>query len=68
MDIKKHRNDIIRIASERVLQDCVLPEAVRNDMELFIEEFEVTESELKSLKIRGVKPADIKETLKRIYK
>ncbi|MBR1700489.1 MAG: hypothetical protein IJ716_00895 [Lachnospiraceae bacterium] len=66
-DVKKHRNDIIRIVSEMVLQKCILPEDVKKDMELFLEEFEVTEAELKSLKIRGVKPADIKETLKSIY-
>ena len=66
-DVKKHRNDIIRIVSEMVLQKCILPEDVKKDMELFLEEFEVTEAELKSLKIRGVKPADIKESLKSIY-
>ncbi len=66
-NIKKHRNDIIRIATEMVLQKCLLPEEVKNDMALFLEEFEVTEEELKNLKIHGVKPADIKETLKRIY-
>ena len=36
-------------------------------MELFLELFEVSEAELKNLKIRGVKPDDIKETLKSIY-
>lgn len=40
---------------------------MRKDMEIFLEEFEISEAELKSLKIRGVKPADIKETLKSIY-
>ena len=51
-----------------VLQKCILPEEVKNDMKLFLEEFEVTETELKNLKIRGVKPADIKETLENIYR
>lgn len=64
---KKHRNDIIRIASEIVLQKCSLPEELKKDMELFLELFEVSEAELKNLKIRGVKPDDIKETLKSIY-
>lgn len=64
---KKHRNDIIRIASEIVLKKCSLPEELKKDMELFLELFEVSEAELKNLKIRGVKPDDIKETLKSIY-
>ena len=63
---KKHRNDIIRIASEIVLKKCSLPEELKKDMELFLELFEVSEAELKNLKIRGVKPDDIKETLKSI--
>ena len=66
-DIKKHRNDIIRIAAEMVLKECILPEEVRRDMEVFINEFDVTEAELKNLKIRGVKPDEIKETLQSIY-
>ena len=66
-DIKKHRNDIIRIVSEMVLEKCVLSDEIRADMEAFIEEFDVTEAELKSLRIRGTKPEIIKETLKSIY-
>lgn len=66
-DIKKHRNDIIRIVSEMVLGECILPDEVKADMEIFIEEFDVTEAELKSLKIRGTKPETIKETLKSLY-
>ena len=60
-------DDIIRIASEIVLKKCSLPEELKKDMELFLELFEVSEAELKNLKIRGVKPDDIKETLKSIY-
>ena len=66
-DIKKHRNDIIRIAAEMILKECILPEEVRRDMAVFINEFDVTEAELKNLKIRGVKPDEIKETLQSIY-
>ena len=66
-DIKKHRNDIIRIVSEMVLEKCVLSDEIRADMEAFIEEFDVTEAELKSLRIRGTKPEIIKDTLKSIY-
>lgn len=66
-DVKKHRNDIIRLASELMMDKCVLPQEIRNDMKLFIEEFSVSEAELKSLKIRGVRPDDIKEVLINIY-
>ena len=66
-DVKKHRNDIIRIVSELPLKKCALPEEVRSDMEAFVEEFDVTEAELKNLKIRGTKPEEIKETLREIY-
>ena len=66
-DIKKHRNDIIRIISDMFLQKCILPDEVRKDMEKFIEQFDVTESELKNLKIRGTKPEDIKRALQTTY-
>ncbi|MCF0106599.1 MAG: hypothetical protein HUJ53_07545 [Holdemanella sp.] len=66
-DIKKHRNDIIRIASGIPLQKCILPEEVKKDMEIFLNEFEINEADLKNLKIRGVKPVDIKETLRSVY-
>lgn len=66
-DVKKHRNDIIRLASELMMYKCALPEEIRNDMKLFIDEFSVSEAELKSLKSRGVRPDDIKEILINIY-
>ncbi len=66
-DIKKHRNDIIRILSDMVLQKCTLSDEIHRDMEMFIEQFDVTESELKNLKVHGVKPDDIKRTLRSIY-
>lgn len=40
---------------------------VRNNMRMFIEQFDVTESELKNLRIRGTKSEDIKQALKDIY-
>ena len=66
-DIKKHRNDIIRILADMVLQKCILPDEVQKDMQKFIEQFDVTESELKNLKIRGTKPEDIRKVLQLIY-
>ncbi len=64
-DVKKHRNDIIRIASEMALQMCQLPEEVYRDLETFMEKLVITDSELKNLKLRGVRPEDIIETRKK---
>jgi len=66
-DVKKHRNDIIRIVSEIVLEKCVLPHEIRMDMELFLEEFDVSENDIKSLKLHGIKPADIIGILRDVY-
>jgi len=66
-DIRKHRNDVIRLASELVLEPVSLPDEVRADMAEFIEAFDVTEAELKSLKIRGVTGEQIKAVLTENY-
>ena len=66
-DIKKHRNDIIRIASELVLEPIDLPEEVKADMSAFIDAFNVTPAELKSLRIRGVSAEQIKQTMRDTY-
>jgi len=66
-DLKKHRNDIIRIASELVINRCELPEEVKNDMRIFIERMRVTDQDLKSLKIRGVTAETIYQLLSESY-
>ena len=66
-DIKKHRNDILRMVSEMVLEKCSLSDVVREDMLKFIENFHVTDAELKNLKIAGVKEADIMKTLEQTF-
>ncbi len=66
-DLKKHRNDIIRIAAELVLERCELPEEVRNDMEDFISAMDLTDQELRNLKYPGVKADDIRRTLADAY-
>lgn len=66
-DIKKHRNDILRITSELVLEPCDLPESVKSDIKAFVDQLEVTDAELKNLKISGVHEADIKQVLKDTY-
>lgn len=53
-NLKKHRNDIIRIASELVLERCELPADVRDDMRIFIEKMNITNQEIKNLKITGI--------------
>lgn len=67
-NIKKHRNDIIRIASELVLSPVDLPEKVRGDVQLFLSDFTFTDNELKSLHLAGVHSEDIFQLLHDTYK
>lgn len=64
-DIKKHRNDILRMVSEIVFEKCSLSDAVKEDMLNFIEKFHVTDAELK---IKGLKEADMVERLQKCKK
>ena len=66
-DLKKHRNDIIRMAAELVLEKCELPEEVRSDMATFIELMNVTDLEIKNLKLPGVKADEIRQLLTETY-
>lgn len=66
-NIKKHLNDVIRLASELVLEPVTLPDEIRDDMTTFIDAFNVTEVELKSLRIKGVTAEQIKMVLKENY-
>ena len=66
-DLKKHRNDIIRMASELLLERCELPDEVRNDMRTFIDAMNVTDKEIKNLKLYGVKAEDIQRLLVDTY-
>lgn len=66
-DIKKHRNDILRLTTEFVLERCQLSETVRKDMMEFLEKFHVTEVELKNLRLVGVREEDIKNVLRKNY-
>ena len=66
-DLKKHRNDIIRMASELVLERCELPEEVRRDMGRFIEGMNITDQEVKMLNLRGVRAEDIRQLLVDTY-
>ena len=62
-DLKKHRNDIIRMTADLVLERCDLPYEVRNDMARFIEEMNVTDQEIKNLRLQGVRAEDIRKVL-----
>lgn len=67
-DIKKHKNDIARIATILNNSSAVqLPEEVTNDMQEFIRRYEQSPVDMKSLKIRGITNTQILERLKRIY-
>ena len=66
-NLKKHRNDIIRIAAELVLERCELPKEVRNDMADFIDVMNVSDQEIKNLKLLGVRAEDIRQLLVDTY-
>ena len=66
-DLKKHCNDIIRMAAELVLVRCELPEEVKKDMRTFIEEMGLTDLAVKNLRIRNVEAAEIKQVLTDTY-
>ena len=66
-NLKKHRNDIIRMAAELLLERCELQDEVRNDMERFISEMEMTDQEVKNLRLRGVKAESIRRLLMETY-
>lgn len=66
-DLKKHRNDIIRIAAELVLERCELPAEVRDDMATFIEKMNITDQEIKNLKLHGINAKRIRQLLIETY-
>ena len=66
-DMKKHRNDILRMASELVLERCEIPDEIRNDMMRFIDVMNVTDLEIKNLKLHGVKAEEIRRLLVDTY-
>ena len=67
-EIRKHKNDIARLAMVLSGNDFVrLPEEVRKDMEYFISRFENDPVDLKNLRIRGLTNADLVMRLKDVY-
>lgn len=67
-DIKKHKNDILRIAVEFVLEKIdVLPENVHKDMEKFIVMLENESFDMNLLKEYGVSSDDVIARLRQLY-
>lgn len=67
-DIRKHKNDIIRMAT--LLSgnaSLTIPEEVREDILQFISKYETEPVDLKSLKIHGIRNEEILERLKSVY-
>lgn len=67
-DIKKHRNDVLRIVAELPLEErIVLPAMIKEDMSLFAEFMQDESLDLKTLGLPNVKLKDLMELLKEIY-
>lgn len=67
-DIKKHKNDIVRLSSVLSGNDTVqIPKEVMEDMSDFIRQYEQAPADLKSLKIHGITNQQIIDRLKKIY-
>lgn len=67
-DIRKHKNDIVRLATLLTgTEQCELPDQVRRDIALFMEGLRNEPVDLKTLKISGIKFEDILEVLTQVY-
>jgi len=67
-DIKKHKKDILRIASELMLEKVEeLPRAVDTDIHNFIDLLEQESFDQNSLKRYGLKNEDVVELLKEVF-
>ena len=67
-DIKKHRQDVLRITAELMLDTVSdLPDSVHRDMEQFIDTLEQEPLDRNSLKTYGLKNEEVVAALKRIF-
>lgn len=66
-DIKKHRNDIVRIITEWNFESVELLSTVKEDMKKFVNELQVSDGELKNLKVIDIHESDIKQRLTEVY-
>ena len=67
-DIRKHKNDILRIAVEFVLEKVhFLPTTVENDMKLFMKSLESEQFDAGLLKNYGVSNEELVSKLRELY-
>ena len=67
-DIKKHKKDVLRIASELMLEKVTnLPNTVKKDIDTFIDLLGQDPFDSNSLKSYGLKNDDVVEVLHRIF-
>lgn len=67
-DIKKHKKDILRIASELMLEKAIgLPVSVNEDIHMFIDSLEQDPFDQNSLKMYRLKNDDIVALLKQVF-
>ena len=67
-DIKKHKNDILKIAMEFVLEKAeVLPQSIHIDMKNFLEKVDEDPFEHNLLKEYGLSNDDVLSRLEQLY-
>ena len=67
-DIKKHKKDVLRIASELALEEVSnLPDTVKSDIDTFIDSLVYDPFDDNSLKNYGLKNSDVIERLKGVF-
>jgi len=68
-DIRKHKNDVARLAALFTGNEtCIVPANILTDMRAFIDAFEKAPPDMKALGLFGVTSKDITDVLKKIYK
>lgn len=66
-DLKKHRNDIIRTASELTREKCELPAEVKADMSELIDVMNISGLEIKNPGLRGITADAVRQVLTETY-
>ena len=67
-DIRKHKNDIARLAVVLNGNDSILlPAEVREDMDVFLSHYEREPADLKNLQIKDIANAEIIRRLRDVY-
>lgn len=67
-DIKKQKKDVLRIASELMLEKVTnLPNTVKKDIDTFIDSLEKEQFDDNSLRNYGLKNEEVMEVLKRTF-